>query len=111
MTTVFSTGLMVMFPRGQALTHSLHPMHFFSSIVTVPSSPLVMAPVGHTFIQAGSSHCKHIIGTEMAASSYIRTDILAVLGLKAFILLNEQTISQVLQPIHFSGASMRILLN
>src|SRR5690606_26845799 len=90
---------------------SLHPIHLFSSMATIPSALLLMAPVGHTFIQEGSSHCMHIIGTDIAASSYMRTDTLAFLGLKALILLKEQTISQVLQPIHFSGDNMRILLN
>jgi hypothetical protein len=70
----------------------------------------MMAEVGHTFIHEGSSHCIHIMGTEIAASSYEITVTLEHLGLKALILLKEHTSSQVLQPIHLSGESINILL-
>lgn len=51
----------------------------------------------------------HIIGTDIAASSYERTDTLEILGLNALILSKEHASSQVLQPKHFSGESINIL--
>lgn len=99
-----------MLPSGHALTHILQPMHFLSSIATSPSAVFVIASVGHTLMQDGSSHCMHIMGTDTAASSYVNTETLEFFVLKALIFVKEHTSSQVLQPMHFSGEIIRILL-
>ena len=65
----FFVELKEMFPNGHALMHILHAMHFFGSGTTAPFSSLKIAPRGQTFIQAASSHCMHIIGTETSGVS------------------------------------------
>jgi hypothetical protein len=69
LTILFVTALTEIFPIEQALTHILQPIHFLGLETTAPFSSLEIAPTGHTFMQAGSSHCMHIMGTEIAAFS------------------------------------------
>jgi hypothetical protein len=54
-------------------------------------------------MQQAASHWRHIIGTEMTASSYSMTETAELRGLKFFPLFHEQMSSQLRHPIHFSG--------
>ena len=85
---------------GHELMHTLHPIHFFGSVTTASFSSLWIAPVGHTFKHAASSHCMHMTGTDISASSKWIT-------LTAKF---EQTDSQVPQFLHFLGEIINILL-
>ena len=58
-----------MLPSGHALTHILQTMHLLASCVTTPSALRLSAPVGQIAAQLASSHCMHMMGTVMAASS------------------------------------------
>jgi len=89
-----------MLPNGHALIHILHAIHFFGSGKTAPFSSLEIASIGHIFMHAASSHCMHMTGTAISASS------------KKITLTPEfeQTDSQVPQLMHFSGEIVKILL-
>ena len=58
-----------MLPSGHALTHILHTMHLLASCSITPWALRRSAPVGQMAAQDASSHCMHMMGTVMAASS------------------------------------------
>lgn len=96
-------------PRGHAERHILQTIHFFSSMTRAPFSSLWMAFTGQTFSQQASSHCVHIMGTQIIALSYNMTDTADFCGLNSFARLKEQINSQLRHPRHFSGLNTMVL--
>ena len=62
-----------------------------------------IAPVGQTVTQAASSHCWHIIGTEMPSRSQVNACTREAPGRNCFSCSNEHASSQFRHPVHLSG--------
>jgi len=68
-----------------------------------------MAPVGQTLTQAASSHCWHIIGTDMPSRSHVYACTREAPGRNRLSCSKEHASSQFRHPVHLSGWIMRIL--
>ena len=68
-----------------------------------------MAPVGQTLTQAASSHCWHIMGTDMPSRSHVYACTRAAPGRNCASLANEHASSQLRHPVHLSGWIIKTL--
>jgi hypothetical protein len=100
----FVSGLTVGAAKGQAYMQDLQPTQIFPSVMTAPvNSTLILAFVGQISMQAGFSQFWQRTGKYAPTSFHASTLILALWIHALPSWCKEQTSSQVLQLVHFSG--------
>ena len=89
--------------------HDWQPMHTSGSCTTMPSSRLIVAPVGHTLTQAGSSQWLHAVvihGPFICCSKLVALRSCTSSGVRWRI---WQAVTQVWQPMQYLWSKRKLI--